>query len=114
MFLSLGSVLGVMTQMERVTAIPVTVTEVQPGAARVQRGKIDIVGLTARGITFNGKAIDKEELAAKVAGKNITLRADRTLTNQTTFMVLAELVRSGANLSIEVIETNEHGTHGGE
>ena len=46
-FLTLGSVLAMMTQMERVTAMPVTLAEVGQGSAVVQRGDFDVLTVSA-------------------------------------------------------------------
>ncbi len=50
-FLTLGSILAAMTQMERVEAIPVAVAQVAGSGQAVQRGEFDVVTVTARGVT---------------------------------------------------------------
>ena len=101
-FLTLGSVLAAMTQMERVQTIPVEIAEVGEGSVAIRRGRFDVVSLTRDGMTFNGRPVSAGELAAKAAGREIVLRADRALPTQRTLAVLAQLAKAGADVSVQV------------
>ncbi len=101
-FLTLGSVLAVMTQMEHVQALDVEVAKVGKGASTVQRGELTIVAITADGLNVNGTDTDLDGALAKVRGKRVILRAPRRLPTQRTLEVLAELARHAAKVSVEV------------
>lgn len=103
-FLALGSVLAAMTQMERVEAIPVAVARVGSGAAHVRRGEFDVVSLTPDGLSLNGQPVDQAHLPARVAARDVVLRADQSLPTQRTLSVLAALVRAGADVSLQVAQ----------
>ena len=105
-FLALGGILGAMTQMERVTAIPIEVAHVGQGAAIVKhdnmlpsdaKEKVDE-------LTFDGVAMNKGEIVSKSTGKTIIFRADKDLPTEKMMTVLADLVRVGANVSLEIKE----------
>ncbi|MFP4054533.1 MAG: biopolymer transporter ExbD [Phycisphaerae bacterium] len=101
-FLTLGSVLAAMTHMERVEAIPVQVATVGQGASAVQRDEPVILALTEGGLTLGEEPLAAGKLASAVAGKRVILRAQKTLPTQRTLAVLAEIVRAGADASLEV------------
>jgi biopolymer transport protein ExbD len=101
-FLTLGSVLGAMTQMEQVESIPVDVSRVGKGAAVVNRGEFDVVAVTAEGLWHNGQQIDPVDLPALVTGRRVVLRAEKTIPTQETLDVLSRLSKSGAEVSLEV------------
>lgn len=112
-FLALGGVLACMTQMEIVKALPVEVAEVGKGSSSiVQRDKFKILSLDAEGLSLDGEPISEDQLAAKVTGNKIILRAHKTLPTQKTINVIAKLIEAGAEVSIEVneIETTTGGT----
>ena len=101
-FLTLGSVLAAMTQMQRVESIPVAVSRVGAGAAATPDGQFDVVALTGQGLTWNGQAVAEEQLPDKAAGKNVVLRAQRDLPTERTLGVLAGLTRAADKVSLEV------------
>jgi biopolymer transport protein ExbD len=101
-FLTLGSVLAAMTQMERVEAIPVQVATVGQGASAVRRDEPVILAVTAGGLTLGQKPLAAADLASAVAGKRVVLRADKSLPTQRTLAVLAQVIRAGADASLEV------------
>jgi len=101
-FLTLGSVLAAMTQMERVEALAVAVAEVGGGAASVQRGQFEVVTVTADGVTLGETPVDEARLADEVAGKRIVLRAARDLPTERTLAILARVTASASDVSIEV------------
>jgi len=108
-FLTLGSVLGAMTQMERVESIPVEVAKVGTGSAAVRHGKFEIIALNADGLTLNGKPAKLDELTGRLAGKEVVLRADRGLPTQRTLAVLGSLAGAGARVAVEVTQTGSTG-----
>ena len=101
-FLTLGSILAAMTQMERVEAIPVAVAEVSGAAARLQRGQFDVVTVTADGVTVGGRAVAQEDLAGEVADRRVVLRAARDLPTERTLGVLAIIAEVASEVSVEV------------
>jgi len=106
-FLALGGVLACMTQMEIVKALPVEVAEVGKGSSSVvQHEKFKIVSLDACGLSLDGQPISQDDLAAKVAGSKVILRAHREMRTQQTIHVIATLIEAGAEVSIEVDETD--------
>ena len=103
-FLTLGGILAVMTQMEHVTSIPVEITRVGRGAAVVQQGRLSVVAMTRHGLTLDGQPTTRQKLVDEVAGRNIVLRADRELPTERTVGMVALLAKAGANVSLEVKE----------
>ena len=103
-FLTLGAILGTMTQMERVTALPVEVARVGSGAAVVQQGEFSVLNVTADGLTLDGRPAARHEVLDQVRGRRIVLRIQRDLPTEQPLSLLAELVRAGAEVSLEVHE----------
>ena len=101
-FLTLGSVLAAMTQMERVEAIPVAVARVVGGSGKIQRGEFDVVTVTAEGVRLGDRAVGEERLADEVAGRRVVLRAARDLPTERTLAVLARIAEAASEVSIEV------------
>lgn len=101
-FLTLGSILAAMTQMERVESIPVAVAEVGGTSARLQRGTFDVVTVTPAGVTVGKRAVAEEDLAGEVAGRRVVLRAARGLPTGRTLAVLARIAGVASEVSIEV------------
>ncbi len=106
-FLTLGAILAAMTQMERVTALPLDVARVGSGAAVVRQGRFSVLSVYNGGMTLDGELISRSQLHVAVAGRQIVLRAERALPTQVLLSVLAEMVRAGADVSLEVEETDE-------
>ena len=104
-FLTLGSVLACMTQMERVTALPVSVAKVGSGAASVQEGEFEVLTLTTEGMILNGQPTSEEQLSEELGNRRVILRAEQSLPTERTLTVLAALVRAGADVSVEVKES---------
>jgi biopolymer transport protein ExbD len=100
--LTLGSVLAAMTQMQRIEAIDVDVARVGPGPVAVRRGEIRIVTVSDDGLTLDGQAVRREQLADALAGSEVVLRAERSLPTQRTLALLAELTRAAGSVSVEV------------
>ncbi len=101
-FLTLGSILAAMTQMERVEAIDVAVSRVAGSGQAVQRGEFDVVTVTAHGVTVGKRAVDEDRLADEIAGRRVVLRAERTLPTQRTLAVLARITDAASEVTIEV------------
>ncbi len=104
-FLTLGAILAAMTQMERITAMPVEIARVGPGAAVVRQGRFSVLTLRSDGMALDGVPITAEELPSVVTGRQLILRAERSLSPQTLLGVLADLLAAGADVSLEVEET---------
>lgn len=103
-FLTLGAILGVMTQMERVTALPVEVARIGTGAAVVQQGEFSVLNLTTDGLTLDGNVIDRQQLMSDVSNRRLVLRIQKDLPTKRPLSLLADLVRAGADVAIEVKE----------
>lgn len=101
-FLTLGSVLVAMTQMERVESIAVDVARVGQGSAIVQRGELEVLSVTPEGLILGENLLAPEQLARAVAGKRIVIRAEKSMPTQRTLAVLADVLNAGAEASIEV------------
>ena len=111
-FLTLGSVLAAMTQMERIEAIPVAVARVGAGGASIRRGPLDVVTVTGDGLTCNGQPVTEEQLGSRLGGRPVVLRAHRALATERTLAVLDRIARTAADVSLEVrrdAETDEQG-----
>jgi len=105
-FLTLGSVLGVMTQMERVTILPVEVAEVGSGSAVVVNGDLEVVTLSHEGLTLNGNPIARDQLESELAGKSAILKSHKNVSTGQTLLILSELnqVCSSVSVSVEEVE----------
>ena len=101
-FLTLGSVLVTMTQMERVEAIPVAVAEVVGGAGKVQHGEFEVVTVTADGVRLGDRVVSDDHLAGEVDGRRVVLRAAADLPTERTLAVLARIAKAASEVSIEV------------
>lgn len=103
-FLALGGVLGALTEMQVVKAIPVDIAQVGTGSAVVRHDEFSVLALDQNGMTLDGQPISRDQISQRVVNKNIILRVDRTLPTETTVQILAEISKSGARVSIEVCE----------
>ncbi|NOX55364.1 MAG: biopolymer transporter ExbD [Planctomycetes bacterium] len=103
-FLTLGSVLAMMTQMERVTAMPVSLAEVGQGSAVVQHGKFEVLTVSAEGLSLNGKSVTIDQIEERLAGKRVVLRADRKLPVERVWRVMARLHKAGGEVAAEIRE----------
>ena len=105
-FLALGGVLACMTQMQVIRALPVDVACVGRGSAVVQHDSFKVLTLTREGMSLDGEPITEEQLPLRVSNERIVLRAHRQLPTQHTVIVLAKLAEAGAEVSIEIEETD--------
>lgn len=103
-FLSLASLLGVMSQMEVVEAIEVDVSEVGAGGATVEQGDFLMVILTPDGLFIDGTSIDADDISTRVADERVVLRAASDLPTEETLALLADLTRTCASVTVEVQE----------
>ncbi len=101
-FLTLGSVLGAMTQMSYVEALPVELARVGNGVAVVQVGKFEVLSLTNEGLMHKGREVSEDQLGQIFPSGDVVLRTDRSIPAHRMLEVLAELARSGASVSVEV------------
>jgi len=99
-----------MTQMDVVRALPVEVSRVGRGQAVIRHDKFKILTVTADGMALDGSPIDREQLANEAAGIKIVLRISRDIPTQETVGILAVLADAGAEVSIEVEQTEESNT----
>jgi biopolymer transport protein ExbD len=101
-FLTLGSVLAAMTQMETVEALDIEVARVGTGQAIVQRGELAVVTVTEAGLTMEGQVIEPDEVAARIGPEKVILRAQRALATERTLQALGDLTQRGLNVVLEV------------
>jgi hypothetical protein len=106
-FLAFGGALCCMTQMEVIRALPVEVTQVGRGSSVVKHGKFAILTLTHDGMNIDGTPIRREDLVDKATGKQLVLRVEGDLPTRETIQVIGDLVRAGAEVSLEVKEQKE-------
>lgn len=105
--LSVGALVGLLSQMEHVTSIPIALAQVGQGSAIVTQGEFVIVTLSEDGMTLDGEPVSSEELPAAVAGRQVVLRPAGDMPTQETLWVLAQLAKTGADVSIEVKEVRD-------
>lgn len=103
-FLTLGAIVAMLTQMELIKSIPVSLARVGPGAAVVTTGELDIVTLSDSGLMLNGRAVGVGEIAARDSWNDVVLRVDRAVESERMIEVLAELGKVEARVQIEVKE----------
>ena len=103
-FLTLGAILGVMTQMERVESIPVQIAQVGHGAAIVQQGDFRLLALTPKGLTLDSRPVTRTALLSQCAGQDFVLRIQKDVPTEQTLKLLADLVGAGCDVSLEVDE----------
>ena len=103
-FLGLGALLGVMTQMERVESIPVQIAQVGHDAAIVQQGDFRLLTLTSKGLTLDSRPITRTTLLSQSAGEDFVLRIQKDVPTEQTLKLLADLVGAGCDVSLEVDE----------
>lgn len=104
-FLTLGALLGVMTQMERVTALEIEITRVGKGAAVVQTGEFMILTLSDKDqLTLNGEAVIPKTLQNRVGGQEIIFRVHKNVAAHRVFTLLNDLTLAGATVKLEVEE----------
>ena len=105
--LTLGSVLAAMTEMEKVTAIPLEVAQVGRGAAVVQHGEFERLSLTPEGLMFKGQPITADQVGTQLSGKDIVLATSPSMPTGTTLRTVCDLYRVGCPTTVEVDETLE-------
>ncbi len=101
-FLTLGSVLAAMTQMEQVEALAVDVSRVGTGQAITQQGELRIVTLTEQGLELEGEKLTAQQIAQRVGTEKIVLRARKSLPTEQTLQALADLAEVRLNVILEV------------
>ena len=101
-FLTLGSLLGVMIEMRRVDAIDIDISEVGRGGSVVTSRETRVVALTADGLIVDGAVVDADQVDTLLAGETVVLRADRSLPTEATLDALATLTDICAAVSVEV------------
>ncbi len=101
-FLTLGVILAAMSQMEKVSALPVEVTKIGSGAAVLKRGDFEVVTVTSKGLTMEGHPIERDELLRRAAGRDIVLRVQNDLPYAVAIRLIADLSEVGVSISSEV------------
>jgi biopolymer transport protein ExbD len=103
-FLTLGAIVALLTQMELVRSIPVDLARVGAGSQFVTHGEFDVIAVTHEGVTFNDEPTTLDRLAWLAGGADVVLRVERSLESEAMLRVLAELSRAGSTVRIEVSE----------
>jgi hypothetical protein len=101
-FLTLGSVLGAMTEMERVTALPVELSELPGQSAPVAREETEMLRLAEDGLSYDGRPIALAEAPGLVGGRQTVLRVARNVPTEQTLQTLDALATAGVSVSVEV------------
>ncbi len=102
-FLTLGAIVAAMTQMERVTTLPVELARIGPGAAVVTQGDLLVITVDQDGaIALDGVPIAEQQIGVSVRNRTVVVRADRRLPSETLLKILAELSRADAEVSVQV------------
>lgn len=107
-FLTFGAILAAMSQMEKVSALPVEITKIGSGAVVLKRGDFEVVTVTSKGLTMGGQPIDRDELLHQASGRDIVLRVQNDLPYGVAIRLIADLSEVGASISSEV--ENEGGS----
>lgn len=105
--LSAGALVGLLSQMAYVTSIPIAIAHVGQGAAVVLQGEFVVVTLTKSGMTVDGKPVDVAQLPGAIAGRRVVLRPAGDMPTQETLSALAVLIKTGADVSVEVKEVQD-------
>lgn len=102
-FLSMGTLLLLMTDMEVVESIPVDLVRV--GRAQVLSRKMDkplFVAINKEGVFVRKEKINMSELIAKAKGEEVILRADRSLPVGEVIQLVASLRKKAESVSLEI------------
>jgi len=104
LFLALGAILAQMTEMERVTVLPVELEDRVGHAAVLRTGDFVVVSLSEEGLAVDGEtlSIDDPRLAVRVRDRDVVARVDRRLPTGSTVQLLAVLRDAGAHVELEV------------
>ena len=102
LFLALGAILAQMTEMERVTVLPVDLEDRVGTAAVVRTGTFLVVTLEATGPSVDGQRVDMSTLSERVRDHDVVARVDRGLPTGATLQLLALLRDAGATVELEV------------
>jgi biopolymer transport protein ExbD len=102
LFLALGAILAQMTEMERVTVLPVELEDRVGQAAVVRTGEFVVVTLDAAGLSVDGERIDAARLREHTVDRDVVARADRGVPTGETLRLLAALRDVGAHVELEV------------
>ena len=101
-FLTLGSMLAAMSQMDEVSALPVEITKIGKGSVITKRGDFEVVTLTISGLTLGKEPVDHDELLKRAAGRDVVLRVQKDMPYSKAIRLIAELSEVGASVSSEV------------
>ncbi|MCD5401823.1 biopolymer transporter ExbD [candidate division NPL-UPA2 bacterium] len=102
-FLSMGTLLLLMTDMEVVESIPIDLVRV--GRAQVSSRKIEeplFVAINKEGIFVGKEKVSAEELISRTKGEEVILRADKDLPFGKVIQLVASLRQKAVNVSLEV------------
>jgi len=102
-FLTMGTLLVLMTQMERVISIPVDFVKVGTGA--VISKKIDnpiFVAVSFEGLFIGQEKVDVNGIKDRLKGKEVILRVDKQIPYGQAMKLVAVIKESARHISLEV------------
>jgi biopolymer transport protein ExbD len=104
LFLALGAILAQMTEMERVTVLPVELESRVGHAAVLRTGEFVVVSLNTHGLSVDGESLDIDDprLVTRIRDRDVVARVDRRLPTGSTVQLLAVLRDAGAHVELEV------------
>ena len=102
LFLALGAILAQMTEMERVTVLPVELEDRVGNAAVLRTGEFAVVSLDEDGLAIDGERVDEAEAMSELRGRDVVARVDRRLPTGDTLRLLALLKDAGAHVELQV------------
>ena len=105
--LSVGALLGLLTQMNYVTTIPVHLAEVGEGFVVVTQGDTVTLSMTTVALAFEGGAIKFDDLADAVHGKDVIFDIGKTVTSEDFMPVLSEISTSAQSVALGVKESTD-------
>jgi biopolymer transport protein ExbD len=102
LFLALGAILAQMTEMERVTVLPVELEDRVGTASVLRTGEFTVLTLDDEGLSLDGERVAETDVLTRLDGRDVVARIDRRLPTGDTLRLLALLREAGAHVELEV------------
>jgi biopolymer transport protein ExbD len=102
LFLALGAILAQMTEMERVTVLPVELEDRVGTAPVLRTGEFAVLTLDTEGLALDGERLEESAAMARLRGRDVVARVDRRLPTGDALRLLAMLREAGAHVELEV------------
>ena len=105
--LSVGALLGLLTQMNYVTTIPIDLAEAGEGSVVVTQSDSLTLSMTADTLAFEGEAIKFSDLAVTVHSKDVIFDVSKTVTYEDFIAVLSAISPSAQSVALGVKESTD-------